>query len=406
LSTSYSQPNLEPVWKQEVNRRLAAHRSRNGASSAGPAAPAEAFHEVSSRAAQAAARVAARYAKAPSFSQMQAVEAQTAVRNAEIATQVALEAQAVAHAALANLEAASNEIPVRAREPFLAPPPAMRREPDMPQRREIPAAAGAPRSAASAKTPTVDWQQLESLGHGLSPAEEPELVEPGQPIHANLIEFPRELVAPRKARPRSVEGPYALAEEPAAQLSIFEVDPGAISPEAAPQARLAQPETFEWSGIELEAQPVEELEPDLQPAPAPADVHLAPFSRRLLAAVVDGALISGAFLAAAFTAATSMEHLPEAKLLEAGAVAALLGTGLLYETLFSTLTEATPGMRYAGISLCTFDDQIPTLWQRCSRLGSMVLSLLPLGLGVAWAIFDEEHLSWHDRLSKTYQRKS
>jgi len=24
---------------------------------------------------------------------------------------------------------------------------------------------------------------------------------------------------------------------------------------------------------------------------------------------------------------------------------------------------------------------------------------------VAWAIFDEEHLSWHDRLSRTYLRK-
>jgi uncharacterized RDD family membrane protein YckC len=79
---------------------------------------------------------------------------------------------------------------------------------------------------------------------------------------------------------------------------------------------------------------------------------------------------------------------------------------LLYQTIFSTLTEATPGMRYAGISLCTFDDQCPTRAQRCGRLGALLLSLLPVGLGAAWAIFDEEHLSWHDRLSKTYQRKS
>ena len=35
----------------------------------------------------------------------------------------------------------------------------------------------------------------------------------------------------------------------------------------------------------------------------------------------------------------------------------------------------------------------------------MVLSLLPIGLGVAWSIFDEEHLSWHDRFSQTYLRK-
>jgi hypothetical protein len=35
----------------------------------------------------------------------------------------------------------------------------------------------------------------------------------------------------------------------------------------------------------------------------------------------------------------------------------------------------------------------------------MLLSVLPLGLGVMWSIFDEDHLSWHDRLSGTYLRK-
>jgi hypothetical protein len=40
------------------------------------------------------------------------------------------------------------------------------------------------------------------------------------------------------------------------------------------------------------------------------------------------------------------------------------------------------------------------------RLLALVLSLLPVGLGVAWSIFDENHLSWHDRLSRTYLKKS
>jgi hypothetical protein len=29
-----------------------------------------------------------------------------------------------------------------------------------------------------------------------------------------------------------------------------------------------------------------------------------------------------------------------------------------------------------------------------------------MGLGVAWAIFDDDHLNWHDRLSRTYQRSN
>ena len=58
---------------------------------------------VNSRAAAAAARVAARYAKAPSFSEMQAAEARAALRVAEVATRVALDAQAAAQAALHKL---------------------------------------------------------------------------------------------------------------------------------------------------------------------------------------------------------------------------------------------------------------------------------------------------------------
>jgi hypothetical protein len=62
-------------------------------------------------------------------------------------------------------------------------------------------------------------------------------------------------------------------------------------------------------------------------------------------------------------------------------------------------------MKYAHLSLCTFEDQRPSRAQLHFRLGALLLSLAPVGLGIAWAIFDEDHLSWHDRLSHTYLRK-
>jgi len=34
-----------------------------------------------------------------------------------------------------------------------------------------------------------------------------------------------------------------------------------------------------------------------------------------------------------------------------------------------------------------------------------LLSLIPMGLGVVWAIFDENRFCWHDHLSGTYLRK-
>lgn len=77
---------------------------------------------------------------------------------------------------------------------------------------------------------------------------------------------------------------------------------------------------------------------------------------------------------------------------------------LLYHLLFFTLAEATPGMRYARIALCTFSDQNPTRSAMRRRLFAMVLSACPLGIGFLWACLDDDRLGWHDRISRMYQR--
>jgi len=69
---------------------------------------------------------------------------------------------------------------------------------------------------------------------------------------------------------------------------------------------------------------------------------------------------------------------------EISAVSALLLAGLLYQTLFLALAEATPGMKCAGISLCTFDGQSPTRAQS-RRVGRAAPVCASAGLGVAWA---------------------
>jgi len=66
-----------------------------------------------------------------------------------------------------------------------------------------------------------------------------ETVEPMQPIYANLIHFPRELIATRRMRPRLSGVPQSAAEEEYGQLSIFEVDPSSISTQ--PEASVAGP---------------------------------------------------------------------------------------------------------------------------------------------------------------------
>ena len=417
-----SQPTPTSSWKLEVNRRVAAHKIRKGSTAAEQEKPAELPYSAGTRATQAAARVAARYAKAPSYSQLQAAEARTAVRAAEIATEVALEAQAAARAVLASLESASNREPGQGANQFAAepsrshssvqpnrrPPIEFHLEPEMPVWHERARAQKHPRQHRDVELfpRSVEewWQAEQPLADPLGAREldRLEAALPEMPPQATLIEFPHEQLSTRKVRSQVAAAPQA-APCTEGQLSIFEVDPVTVSINM--EDALAHPGVSQWSGIELDAQPLDDLDSQNMPSPEAAGLELAAFSRRVMAAVVDGALITGAFLVAALLAAVNVDRLPSVRLLEIGSVAGLFVIGLLYQAIFFTLSDATPGMKYARIALCTFDDQNPTRGQLHGRLVALILSLLPLGLGLAWAIFDEDHLSWHDRLSKTYQRK-
>jgi len=215
------------------------------------------------------------------------------------------------------------------------------------------------------------------------------------------------MVATRRMRPRRAEGP--LADTPAQpQLSIFEVDPGSISTEAAPEAD--EPAAPVWMRAEestsrFEPQPVESLREEAAPRTKQGSIKLAPLNRRLMALVVDASLILAAFLSFALLIVSRAGHLPGPRTIELTAALALLFFGAAYQALFVALTRATPGMRYAGIALCTFEGQLPSQVQRCMRLAALILSVLPLGLGLVWALFDEDRLMGHDRLSKTYLRR-
>ncbi len=68
------------------------------------------------------------------------------------------------------------------------------------------------------------------------------------------------------------------------------------------------------------------------------------------------------------------------------------------------MSEATPGMRYARIALCTFADDNPTRAAMRRRILATVLAACPLGIGFLWAWLDEDGLGWHDRISRMYQR--
>ena len=113
-----------------------------------------------------------------------------------------------------------------------------------------------------------------------------------------------------------------------------------------------------------------------------------------------------AFVAAAVVVIASTEHPPTGRIALIASGVALVLFFALYQFLFlSYAEEGTPGMRYARIALCTFEDDNPSVAQMQKRIPAMLLAALPAGLGLIWAAFDSEHLGWHDRMTRTYQRK-
>ena len=489
---------LEPfALKQQVAERLAAHRARRGGSSSNTATtPAAAPRE---RTARIAAAVAERYAQSKSYRAFLAEEAERAVREADA---IARQAEAAAEIAARNAEAVAqvqydllaelNEYDSEAA-PALVPPPD--EAPHRPARTHHTAAAQAaaqlefvPEPSFTAADLTVrlaDEIRLHAptpAAHRArrtsapGPAHEPiedtapdladpsealfldeeiafrqapifEPVEPPVEIPANLIEFPRQLVASRRARPRLAEGPLReeseLDHDPT-QLRIFEVEAEQIS--SAPAAESSAPE---WTSILLDAHPralqsdpeaanyhhayashsyapayqADEYGAAASPAAAqhlhrtPETQHLyanpfqvAPLQLRLMSATVDAIAVLAGFLVftGAFGLAVS-RFLPgglHMSLQTAGMSAAgiIVLLGALYQYVFFTFSDATPGMRYARIGLCTFSDDNPTREAMRRRIFAVALSVAPLGIGLIWSLLDEDRLSWHDRISRMYQR--
>jgi hypothetical protein len=81
---------------------------------------------------------------------------------------------------------------------------------------------------------------------------------------------------------------------------------------------------------------------------------------------------------------------------------ALVLIGAFYGALFAFAGRETTGMHYTDLQLVTFDGFAVDGKSRAARLASTWLSLCSGGLGLLWALADEETLTWQDHISKTF----
>ena len=73
-----------------------------------------------------------------------------------------------------------------------------------------------------------------------------------------------------------------------------------------------------------------------------------------------------------------------------------------YFALFTIFGGTTPGMMIRGLQVTNFSGDSPTLQQLLLRAAGYMLSAGTFFLGFLWAMWDEDALTWHDRLSHTY----
>jgi hypothetical protein len=576
----------EFAWKEELNARLREHRQRReDGRSQDTSAPVERpnFSEEDTPAGRVAARVAARYRDAPSYTELLAASAEAAAVAAETAAVAAHEAHIAAHVAAQAAQQGWEQQQIDQdvfSDPFFATPRQTATEAARPRWEEtasLPETAVEPcppppvfqgpvtvthHAPLPERTPVPERQPVVARARALVDAFAEALVPAAQQLPAKLIEFPRELIAAHRQRPRLAEGPLLEPEQPGTPLRIFEVEevletklveplavgrqavevpqevhltvninfdgpaaclpvrasavetmldfdgemgkqtvddsfeeaprrragflfeegaqdrqrelapgpsapvPPAPSPQPTPKPRSVteaerraratpmerassredvaplwkskavqpeRPSETGWSSIRLGEHPRAETTTAAVPAAVPAEESrrataraprvaedtfptaqatashafesIAPISDRCMGALVDFGIVFGSFLVGVLVFASSTEHPPAGKAALAAAVLVLGVMGAFYGWLFMSYGGgSTPGMRYARIALCTFEDANPSRKELQNRIPATALALLPLGLGLIWALLDEDRLGWHDRMTRTYQR--
>ena len=197
------------------------------------------------------------------------------------------------------------------------------------------------------------------------------------PEPAKIIEFPRQPVVPPSSEelaepildlPRILEAPESVeAEAPLSDITLQTSDDDSAS-------------AFD-------------LDLPLQPAA---------MEQRVFAGVVDGLIVLMASAIFVLIASKLSVQAPDGKAGIALVAALPCLLWAIYEYVFLVHAGGTPGMEMAHIGLATFDGYAVPRAMRRWRALAMMLAGFSLGLGLLWALLDEDTLCWHDRITKTY----
>jgi len=223
----------------------------------------------------------------------------------------------------------------------------------------------------------------------------------------------------RRRKHSAAEGQTALpfGEDPGAPATAVAVAPCAAPAHPVgddfaftiaigrPAKRPEDDETRLLIDVSVPVEPMETL-PDL-PADASDSVSsslypVASLDERRNAALIDAACLAFAYGAFLTLFGSLGGHFTFSKLSAAVCFFTFAFVYVQYFGLFTIFGGTTPGMMVRGLYVASFTGDLPTPGQFLLRACGYMLSAGTLFLGFFWATWDEDELTWHDRISRTY----
>jgi len=161
--------------------------------------------------------------------------------------------------------------------------------------------------------------------------------------------------------------------------------------------------------IDVSIPPASNLPPDSSPdlAQIAASQHsglypVVSMDERRLSGLIDAACLlfaCGGFLA---LFGSLGGHFAFSKLTAAVYAASFAIVYVQYFSLFTVFGGTTPGMMLRGLRVVDFSGEEPSPRQFLLRAAGYMLSAGTFFLGFLWSQWDEDELTWHDRISHTY----
>jgi uncharacterized RDD family membrane protein YckC len=134
----------------------------------------------------------------------------------------------------------------------------------------------------------------------------------------------------------------------------------------------------------------------------PCDAPVAPATMRAEAALIDGAIMLGPILFGVAIFWYEGGQIAINKSTAPFLLAVLFTVPVLYKLLWSWAGRDSVGMSAMGLRLVDFYGNPPSRELRYQRALAGFISFLAAGIGLVWALVDQDALTWHDHMTNTF----